>query len=88
MNGRDVGVDGEAQTVDVERRLLVDELIGRGFKRAVAQTPAVERRESPVPAASVRSKPEPWPGAAARSTKNGPKLEVARCTVPSSGWNR
>src|SRR5687767_9677749 len=29
----------------------------------------------------------PCPGAAARSTKKGPKLDVARCTVPNSGWN-
>ena len=48
VNGGDVGVDGQAQPVHVERLLLVDELIGGRFERSVAQAPAVQRRESPV----------------------------------------
>jgi hypothetical protein len=44
----DVGVDGQSKPIDVERLELVDELVGGRLERAVAQAPAVERRESPV----------------------------------------
>ena len=38
---------------------------------------------------SVRPiEPEPWPGADARSTKNGPKLEVARWVASGPGIER
>ena len=47
MERRDVGVDREPQPVDVERRLLVDELIGGRLERPVAQVAAVQLGEAP-----------------------------------------